>query len=598
MALHGDPALRINPHPKPDYVIEDPQVKINPAFISVAENSFILEAKAYNIGKAISDSIYFEVKRTYPNGSTDIILHKRIGGIRYADSIKISVPIISTRDKGLNKITVTIDADNEVSELSENNNSITRDVFIYEDEATPAYPYNFAIVNVGNQKLYASTANPFSTAKDYVMEIDTTLLFNSALKVSRTVNSVGGVIEFDPGFSYADSTVYYWHVALKPASGLPGDYHWNNASFIYMANSSAGSNQSHYYQHLYSDTQNIKLDSSRQWKYTSVTNVINAKGGIFPTAVSLGSQFAADVNGAVFAQSVCGVSGIIFNVLDPISLKPWLNVVGPTGLYGSDPVCGLDRLANFQFNILNQSKRDSAMKFLDIIPDNFIVIARNIYGTNPAGNTYAADWQADTTAFGANNSLYHRLKSQGFVLIDSFNRTRAFVFMYQKNNPEFLPDFVFSKGITDRIELSHQFIAPDTLGYITSPKFGPATQWKQMHWRGRSLEANSPDNPKVQIIGIDSLGNSTTLFNVDKTMQDVDISSVSASRYPFIQLKMRNVDSIKLTPYQLSYWRLNYTAAPEGALTPNLYFMTKDTLEQGDILHFGIAFKNISPPCI
>ena len=282
LALHGDPALRINPHPKPDYVIEDPQVKINPAFISVAENSFILEAKAYNIGKAIGDSIYFDVKRTYPNGSTDIILHKRIGGIRYADSIKILVPIISTRDKGLNKITVTIDADNEVSELSENNNSITRDVFIYEDEATPSYPYNFAIVNVGNQKLYASTANPFSTAKDYVMEIDTTLLFNSALKVSRTVNSVGGVIEFDPGFTYADSTVYYWHVALKPASGLPGDYHWNNASFIYIANSSTGSNQSHYYQHLYSDTQNIKLDSSRQWKYTSVTNVINAKGGFSP----------------------------------------------------------------------------------------------------------------------------------------------------------------------------------------------------------------------------------------------------------------------------------------------------------------------------
>ena len=64
------------------------------------------------------------------------------------------------------------------------------------------------------------------------------------------MNSAGGVVEFDPGFSYADSTVYYWRVALKPASGLPADYHWNNASFIYMANSSAGSNQSHYYQHL------------------------------------------------------------------------------------------------------------------------------------------------------------------------------------------------------------------------------------------------------------------------------------------------------------------------------------------------------------
>ena len=54
--------------------------------------------------------------------------------------------------------------------------ALARDIFIYEDEATPAYPYNFAIVNVGNQKLYASTANPLSAAKDYVMEIDTTTI--------------------------------------------------------------------------------------------------------------------------------------------------------------------------------------------------------------------------------------------------------------------------------------------------------------------------------------------------------------------------------------------------------------------------------------
>lgn len=594
--LHGDPALKINPHPKPDYVIEDPQVKVNPAFISVAESSFELNAKAYNIGKAINDSIFFEVKRTYPNGVTNVIFRKRIPGIRYADSIEISIPIISTRDKGLNKITVTIDADNEVSEMSENNNSITRDIFIYEDEATPVYPYDFAIINVGNQKLYASTSDPLSSAKDYVMEIDTTLLFNSSIKVSKTLNSPGGAIEFDPGFSYTDSTVYYWRVSIKPISGLASDYHWNNASFIYMANSSVGSNQSHYYQHKYSDTQHIVLDSARQWDYTSVNNVITDRAGVFPTAASLGSDYAVDVNGALIAQSVCGISGIIFTVLDPISLKPWLNAVGPTGLYGSEQVCGYDRLANFQFNILSQAKRDSAIKFLDRIPDNYIVIARNISGTNPASNTYAADWEADTATFGQNNSLYHRLLSQGFVLIDSFYKPRAFIFMYQKNNPAFNPDFVFSKGTTDKIILAHNFNAPDTIGYITSPKFGPATAWKEMHWRGSSLEPNSPDNPKVEIIGIDSLGNSTTLFNVDKTMQDVNISSVNASTYPFIQLKMRNADSVKLTPYQLKYWRLNFTPAPEGALTPNLYFTTKDSLDQGEILHFGIAFKNISLP--
>ena len=76
IALHGDPAIKINPHPKPDYVIEDQEVKINPPFISVAQNSFVLDAKAYNIGRAVNDSITFEVKRTYPNGTTDLLLRK------------------------------------------------------------------------------------------------------------------------------------------------------------------------------------------------------------------------------------------------------------------------------------------------------------------------------------------------------------------------------------------------------------------------------------------------------------------------------------------------------------------------------------------
>ncbi|MEO6682164.1 MAG: C25 family cysteine peptidase, partial [Ginsengibacter sp.] len=259
MTLHGDPALRLSTQAKPDYIIEDQLIKVNPTFISVSESHFEIDAKAYNIGKAVKDSISFRVQRTYPNGITETILNKRIRGINYQDSIRIQVPIISTRDKGLNKMIITIDADNEVDELSEGNNSITKEVYIYEDEARPAYPGEFAIVNNSAQKLFASTADPFSPTKAYVMEIDTTQLFNSPIKRTSEINSIGGVLEFEPGLSYQDNSVYYWRVAVKPLSGLPQDYHWNKSSFIYLANSSLGANQSHFYQHLASDTQNIKL---------------------------------------------------------------------------------------------------------------------------------------------------------------------------------------------------------------------------------------------------------------------------------------------------------------------------------------------------
>jgi hypothetical protein len=594
-SLHGDPALTINPHPKPEYVLEDQNVILNPQFISVSENNFSLKAIAYNIGRAINDSITWQVKRTYPNGTSEIIFTKRIKAIYYSDSISINIPIISTRDKGENKITVTIDAGNEVDEMSESNNSIIKDFFIYEEEAKPVYPANFAIINIPNQKLYASTSNPVSPAKDYVMEIDTTNLFNSPFKITKTVNQVGGAIQFDPGFTYTDSTVYYWRVAQKPASNAPSDYHWNYSSFIYLSNGSEGSNQSHYYQNLASDTLDIKLDSaSRLWKYSSVQNYIEVRNAVYPTGGSTASDSYSGVNGFEFAKGICSASNnIIFNVVDPVTLKPWYNIPGAP-LSGSMPLCSSDRYANFAYSTADQDSRRAAVRFLDSIPDNYFVTVRNVSGPDDSQNIYASTWQADSTAFGAGNTLYDKLKSFGFVLIDSFDRPRAFSFVFQKNNPDFTPLFNFTKGISDQVVIDQNFFSTDTLGYITSPVFGPAVTWKEMHWRGKSLETNSADNPTVQIIGIDSSGNSTTLFNVNKKQQDVDISSVNAKRYPYIQLKMRNVDSVTYTPYQLSYWRLNYTAPPEGALAPAIYFTSKDTLEQGEILHFGIAFKNIS----
>lgn len=594
MNLHGDPALKAQALPKPDYVVEESLIKIDPGFISVSNQKFTVVSKVYNLGKAVGDSIFWEIKRTTPDGKVSVIYRQKILAPYYSDSLTLSVPIISSKDKGLNKITVTIDADNEVDELSESNNSFTREFYIFEDEATPEYPQNFAIINTDDEKMYASTANPLSPEKDYIFQIDTTQLFNSPLKVSKQIRSVGGIIQFDPGFKYVDSTVYFWRVAVKSDSISEENAHWNYSSFIYLKNSSTGSNQSDYYQHLYSDTQNIKLNDARLWQFAGVTNLLQARAGVFPTAFTHAGEFAVNINGADITTSVCGISGIIFNVINPITLKPWLNTFG-TGRFGSDPVCGDDRIPNFQFNILNQTSRIAAYHFLkDSVPDGYIVVVRNISGKDSATNTYAWQWEGDTTVLGSGNSLYHVLFDNGFTAIDSFTRPKAFIFMYQKNREEFVPTFVFSKGISDKIELTHPLLAPDSIGYIRSPKFGPVQSWKELHWDGYETDTTMSNNPKVSVIGIKYDGEETVITTVDKTQKNVDLSFVDPKQYPFVRLEMRNADSISFQPYQLTYWRLNYIPAPEGGIEPSLLFKAKDTLMQGEPLEFGIAFKNIS----
>lgn len=592
--LNGDPALKLNTFAKPDYAIEDPLVKISPSFVSVGDGSFKVDAKMLNLGKAINNRIVIETKRTYPDNSTSVIRLDTINGIRYSDSLSFNVPINAIRDKGLNKITITIDPNNEVDELYKSNNSISKDVFIYEDEARPIYPYDFAIMNTQNFKLIASTANPFAPVKQYTIEIDTTEFFNSPFKVTKTISSAGGEFEVSPGIAFTDSTVYYWRVAPVPTSGQPV---WNEASFVYLSNSDYGFNQSHFYQHLKSSAQRVYLDSSsRLWKFGKIFNNLFIRNGVFPTAASQATELSVAINGNDgLIRSVCGLSNVIFNVFDSLTFKPWFNgPAGNAGLYGSDPICGGGREYNFQYNILDTNKRRKIVEFMDMVPNGDYVVVRNTSGTNPASNTYANDWKNDTTYLGPGNSMYLRLLQQGFTGIDSFYKPRAWIFVYKKNSSgSFTPQFIFSNDIYDPINLSVDCITSDTLGFVTSPVFGPAKAWKQLKWRGTN---DVSDVVSLDIIGVRNDGTEVTqMSGLDLSQQDFDISSISASVYPFVKLKLKVQDSVNLTPYQLRYWRLTYVPAPEGAIAPNIFLKTKDTIDVGEPLDFKVAFKNVSP---
>jgi hypothetical protein len=488
---------------------------------------------------------------------------------------------------------VTLDADNEVTEVSEINNTITQEFFIYEDEVSPAYPYKYSIVKDPAQKLYASTANPFRTTREYVMEIDTSALFNSPLKKQTITSSVGGLIEYNAPLTYLDSTVYYWRTAVKPSTG--GDYVWNTASFLFKLNSSEGFNQSHLYQHTQSNLVDIGIDSTtRNWNFGILSNSLYVRNGVFPTAAGQADDFLVDHNGNTDIKSVCGVGGILVNVFDQKSFNPWFNGVTGVGQYYSDVVCGNNRRYNFQFYIGAgyPEKRKYLRDFLDVIPDGDYVVVRNVAGSQVWENTYASDWQSDTATLGSGNTFYHRLLEQGFTAIDSINQPRAFIFVYQKNRKNiFPPKFVVSDGIYDKLTLSSVCPTPDTAGYINSPAFGPAKAWKQLHWSGKSVEPVSTDNVSIDIIGVNKTGTESTLATINETNHDFDISFIDAAQYPFVKLSMRNCDSINLTPYQLKYWKLDYDPVPEGALTPAIFFKAKDTLEVGETVGFWSGFQ-------
>jgi len=600
MTTHGDPALKLSQEPT-DYDIEASQVLINPSFVSVSNSNFEIKARFYNLGKAVPDSVAVQVTRTYPNGTSTVLLNKKIRGIRYVDSIDIFAPIVSTRDKGDNKITVSINQGQVIPEVTYANNSVTTDVYIYQDEATPVFPYNYAIINTPTSKLVASTANPLAPSEQYVMDIDTTQNFNSPLKVEKFLTSVGGELEFDPGITYMDSVAYYWRVGTVPANGGTATYNYSSFVYIDPARSSVGSSQSHYFQHLNSTMTNITLPGSRFWTYSTTNHDIYQKNAVYPTGGTLDGQFGVQIDGNELIESACLGYSLIFNIIDPVTFNPWLNVDTVNGVntnlyrFGSASAnCKITRIYNFEFTFNDAADRQKMSQFLDSIPNGFWVTVKNIPSSTYANNQYAAQWAGDSTLYGSANTLYTKLKNLGLT-VDNFDTPRAFLFIYKKNDNSFTPQQKWSVGDSDAISLDATCPGPIYYGTVASPVFGPAKAWSMVHWYGDDGTTQPTDTVGVQVIGIDTLGNSTPLYNLNRTQHDVNISAINAKLYPNLQLKLSTYDPVHAIPYQLRTWRLNYTPVPEGALAPNIVLKVADTVVLGQPLEFKIAFKNVSP---
>jgi hypothetical protein len=593
--LNGDPAIKINAFALPDYAIEDQLIKINPSIVTVADNSFNVKIGMLNLGKVSNDSIRILVKRILPNDSVKVIYNMRVPGIKSADSLEFTITINGATDKGLNKLVVTLDADNNVAESSEINNTFSKEFIIYEDEIRPVYPYNYSIVNQQSIKFVASTANPLNGVRQYLLEIDTTELFNSSLKKQFSLSGVGGVIEFSPGdLNFKDSTVYYWRTSMAPLNN--GQQIWNSFSFVYLPTGGAGFNQSHYFQHqksTYSST--LYLGTDRAFHFKDVTRNLIIKTGLYPYILFDRINVKLDFDQIEYYG--CKYGSLQFLVYDSLTLQPWknYNVTSTSGRFGSWKICDVypDGTRNFfEFPYGDPVYRKRAMDFLDSIPKGMVVSITNL-GWTP-NTSFVNDWKSDTATLGSGQSLYHKLKAIGFDRIDSFTRNVPFLYVFSNNATPYARRQVMGAKDDQQIEETIELTAKFKSGTIESPVFGPAKKWKSLHWQGQSLDIGAGDTVKIAVYGISKSGVQTLMATVNPA-KDTTLSFIDATLYPSLKLVMQNNDSKYATPNQLSYWRINADYVPEGAVAPNISFSMKDTLEQGEKADFTLAFKNISP---
>lgn len=613
MALHGDPALRLNFHEAPELVIRNQDVFFTPASITLQDDTMQVNVVVSNIGMASSDTILVELRRRFPNGS-DSVYYENLIGSYYKDTVVFHIPVQHGIAAGINTFDVLVDIPSFLTEHADEvgNNQVSTTLFIYSNGINTVFPYDYAIVPDSLIDLKASTFNPLISSKPYRFEMDTTDAFNSPWRKFQIVNSAGGVVIADHqnwlavsgGFSAPfigeDSVVYYWRVSPDSSA-----YLWDESSFQYIEGLS-GWGQAHFYQFEDNSENNLRYDrNNRGWFWDPNIRRISADVYAFPTNTSEYFGTLWSIDGVLQDYSGCTTwPAVHVAVIDPISLEAW-------GTYGCDPNVPVScpscvmlnsdkQFGNYNSGCSCRNRVEKYFSFRNWVPTEMDSLVSMVENHIPTGHYFIlytwmfADYSVFTPSvysmlsnIGAGDSIYAGRANEGWIV---YGRKGFPAETHVEMGPT-------SNGFFSMQDTLNGF---DYAGSMSSVLIGPASNWQSLYWEQKAVETVPTDTARLSLYGVQSNGVETLLLDTLFTPLDSVInlnSLVDASVYPFVRLRGWFMDTSNFSPAQVQRWQLVYTPAPEAAVSGNLGYyssMANDTLQEGQTFDLAIAVKNIS----
>ena len=560
LVYHGDPALKLNYRTTADFHIDETTISTYPEKITEDVRNFKLMVDVHNFGKYIDSTIVINVVRRHPSGKIDTCT-TTINAPRHQQTVEFMFEVNGYEDFGSNVFSVFIDANDNVVELpaqAENNNRVLNyNIIVGNPVVLPVFPKKFAIVSDSSMTFKAMATNAFERAYTWEFEMDTTESFDSPMLVQTSLVSGSSLAEWNPGIAFDDNQVYYWRVKAIDADMQESD--WSNASFLYESTTvGQGWNQSDIYQFQKNDFDNLLVEKNQvnTFEFTPSLYEISAKAGYIGYGVD-DENLAVYQNGSKIDKCRCAAeNGVYVAVMDPNTLNFWTMPGGSTE-YGAVNCDMANRTAYaFLFKNATYKSQLSLERFvMDSIPNGHMVV---MYTLN---NGYGQRWSDDFVNF---------LKVQGSEKIDSFVQTnveRSYAIAFKKGTANYT---YFSEEVgMNKDAVAAAYTATEKAwdrGTMTSPLVGPAQSWSSVEWSVSQIETPGYDSVSIDVWGVDQYGEKQLLFE-RTTATTLDLSTVNAQQYPYIQLRLNNKDEWNATPAQLDYWRVFGEMNVDGALT-------------------------------
>ena len=618
-AWHGDPTITLYAPPKPDFQVSNASVSISPVApattVTANSSTFSLLIGVANPLKVTTDPVEIRVTRTVGSvlvGTYTQTFPQGPQGSATYDFRLTNPPGVNVF--GVNTFRVEIDYRNQVDEKDETNNTAQTTYTFLRGGLTVLNPVEFAIVGNNQPRLVAQTNDPAGAQRVYEFEADTSAAFTSSLKrasgpVTTTLTPSWRPVL--PAVAGRDSVVWYWRVRFQTA-GPDEDPNWTVSSFrIIQGRTAGGWSQSHYAQFRRDQRQGVEVAPSGRWDFSTQNQPLQLRtvGGGLPGA---NPTFSGNGVGIITNQLLpptvdgCAIytANLLVAVYDQRTLRPITGLPAPA-------VCGQAPRQYYIFatpandadttNTVNNSpaRQNQLAAFLAAVPDGAYVAVVSVNRLR---------WPSLGTVRTAFSTLL------GSQLVNQLQNGDPFTLVAQKraSGGRLIREVGPGTGTgaapryTQTVTLADTLRTPSSRGTVTSVRIGPSQGWENLyHWIQRA--PNGTSSYTLKVIGIDTLNNSTVLFNNvpagSPQRGGFSLNSVSAARYPYLQLELTLQDSLSRNAPQLKEWFITYRGVPEGVVrrdlaNPSTVYDPATLAVQaanGASLTIPVWFENVTP---
>ncbi|MBK9227110.1 MAG: hypothetical protein IPL67_08710 [Ignavibacteria bacterium] len=572
--LLGDPAVKLCIPRVPEYSISSADYKLSNTFPEINQ-PLTLTIYPKNFG-LFSDSckIRFTLKK---NSATVSIKDTVLRPFNMQDSVRFSFKPDSLADYS---IQVLLDQDNRIPNELKSNNYLTVFIPLKEVSFVPREHVNNSVLNSDSVEfagLNPLTENVQQTAK-VIVEMDTTLMFNSAVKKTFVKNNAtGAVTKFKTKVPVViPGTIYFWRtnaVVNFDSAGWTTPLVFSYNPVLYTSENAL--RKSNEVLADAPDTGRVIFHKTDEIQFSAVdyNNTGFTSNGIllnqFPLNLYVRSMGSSGAEASFFSVNYQNIN------IDG-GRSPGLSMLKVKKLNGTI-------LEYKNIRTTSGQSSDSVINFLNTFDTTHYLMALNA--------SYVA------SAVALNAAAKAKIRTFGSTKIDSFTVFGWFdswSFIGYLGAPPLGVSEMFRKysGSAGWVESnsSKSSVITKTFGTLTN-YFGPAQNWKEFSWEQTLFPQSSL---MFDVIGIDRNGVSSMIFSNVSSNQFVDISSIDAYQFPNMNLQAKfSIDTN--TGFQSSLFnslKVKYTPPAEIVVDKNTVVRSDTSFKPGDEMKVTISYSN------